>query len=55
MHEDVIAALVRERFGQRPTPPPIAIREPDNIETWTRRQQVLAEMPGDEWPGEEAA
>jgi hypothetical protein len=53
--DDLIQQLITERFAPRPTKPPPVPIEPDNIKTWAKRQQVLADMPGDEWPGEEAA
>lgn len=55
MNEDALAALMNERFGMPPTAPPEHRAEPDTPEAFERRQRVLAEIPGDEWPGEEAA
>lgn len=52
---ELIQELITERFKTVPTSPPVPPREPDNIRTWARRQLVLAEMPDDEWAGEEAA
>lgn len=53
--DDLINELLAERFGALPATTPVPEREPDTVETWNRRQKVLADMPGDEWPGEEAA
>lgn len=55
MNESVVAPLVAERFGALPTSSPAAEPSPDTPEAIERRRQVLADMPDDEWPSEEAA
>lgn len=55
MTDDVVALLVAERYRPLPTPSPTPAPHQDTPEVIERRRQVLADMPGDEWPGEEAA
>lgn len=45
--DDVITALLVERYGPSPRP------EPDTPEVIRERQHLLASMPGDEEPEEE--
>jgi hypothetical protein len=55
MNEDVVTLLIRERYRPLPTPSPAPEPSHDTPDAIERRCQVLADMPDDEWPNEEAA